>query len=95
MPLNADCSSIFAAGNPVLASTVQMLIPITMGMKPLLVLNERMYRLSNMRRNASPLLKGADDPVILALCAGLSVQRQQWEAAFAQAALRTTNRRTP
>ena len=35
------------------------------------------------------LLAASDDPVVLALCEGLSVQRQQWEAAFAQAALLT------
>jgi hypothetical protein len=28
--------------------------------------------------------------VVLSLCAGLAVQRQQWEAGFAQAALLTT-----
>lgn len=32
-------------------------------------------------------LAAADDPVILALCQGMSVQRLQWEASFAQAAL--------
>jgi hypothetical protein len=40
-------------------------------------------------------LSGADDPVILALCTGLAVQRQQWEAAFAQAVLRTTKGTNP
>lgn len=35
-------------------------------------------------------LAASDDAVILALCEGLAVQRQQWEAAFAQAALLTT-----
>lgn len=40
-------------------------------------------------------LSGADDPVILALCTGLAVQRQQWEAAFAQAALCTTKGTNP
>lgn len=33
-------------------------------------------------------LAGSSDPVVLALCAGMSVQREQWEAAFAEAALR-------
>ncbi|MBI2826379.1 MAG: hypothetical protein HYX69_17010 [Planctomycetia bacterium] len=32
-------------------------------------------------------LRASNDPVILALCEGLSVQRQQWESAFATAAL--------
>jgi len=40
------------------------------------------------------LLAGSNDAVLLALCAGLSVQRQQWEAAFAEAALRTTTATT-
>jgi hypothetical protein len=36
------------------------------------------------------LLGASDDPVVLALLQGLAVQRDQWEAAFAQAALLTT-----
>lgn len=33
-------------------------------------------------------LSGATDPVLLALAAGISVQREQWEVSFAEAALR-------
>lgn len=35
------------------------------------------------------LLAGSNDPVLLALVAGMSVQRDQWEASFAEAALLT------
>jgi hypothetical protein len=42
------------------------------------------------RARLVPLCAASDDPVLLSLCAGLAVQRQQWEAAFAQAALLTT-----
>jgi hypothetical protein len=38
----------------------------------------------------APLCGASDDSVVLSLCAGLAVQRQQWEAGFAQAALLTT-----
>jgi len=34
-------------------------------------------------------LAGSSDPVLLALVAGMAVQRDQWEASFAEAALRT------
>ena len=33
------------------------------------------------------VLSASDDPVILALCEGLAVQRQQWESSYAQAAI--------
>jgi hypothetical protein len=33
------------------------------------------------------LLRASRDPILLALATGVSVQRQQWEASFAEAAL--------
>ncbi len=41
------------------------------------------------RQRMNRLLAATDDPVLLALVQGLSVQRDQWSAAFAQAALLT------
>lgn len=46
------------------------------------------HELGVRRERLSVVLGGSNDPVILALCAGLSVQREQWVASFAEAALR-------
>ncbi|MBX7164827.1 MAG: hypothetical protein K1X74_00640 [Pirellulales bacterium] len=42
--------------------------------------------------DALAVLRGSADPVLLALAAGMSVQRAAWEASFAEAALRAAGR---
>jgi hypothetical protein len=38
-------------------------------------------------QDVKTMLASSRDPVILALCEGIAVQREQWESSFAEAAL--------